>query len=145
MTDPLTNPPAIENNPFATFTDADLKAALNRATRFCVTMGIILSGILAFVVGWRVGVFCLAGMTVSVISLYEWQQLIAFINARLDNQKPPRPTGWVMTMFFLHLGFAATVIYVSLKFSRGKPYALIAGLGLAVLALSIEAVRLIRS
>lgn len=134
-----------ESNPFLNFTDADLKAALRRAMRTCVAMGVILSGILAFVISWRVGASCLAGMLVSVTGIYEWQQLIELVNARLDKQRPPRSTFWVVTMFFLQLGFAALVIYVSLKRSRGSPYGLIAGLGLAMVALTIEAVRLIRS
>jgi hypothetical protein len=145
MTDFPTNPTMTEANPFLNFTDADLKAALRRAMRSCIAMGVILSGVLAFVMGWRVGASCLAGTLVSAISLYQWQQLIAFVNARLDKQKPPRSTAWVVTMFFLHMGFAALVIYVSLRHSSGVPYALIAGLGLAVLALTVEAVRLIRS
>jgi len=37
------------------------------------------------------------------------------------------------------------LLYVSLKFLHGSVYALIAGLALGVVALSIEGVRLIRS
>jgi hypothetical protein len=132
-------------NPFLTFTDADLKATLRRALRSCVAMGMILSGVFGFVSGWRAAIFCVAGTAVSLVGIYEWQQLIDFINARLDKQKPPRSTGRVVTMFVLRMGFAAMVVYVSLKCSRGTPYSLFAGLGLAVVALAIEAVRLTRS
>jgi ATP synthase I chain len=134
-----------EANSFLAFTDADLKAALRRALRTCAAMAVILFGFFAFTGGWRVGLISLGGAVVSFTGIYEWQQLIDFVNARLDNQKPPRSTARVAIMFFLRLGFAAAVVYVSLKCSRGTPYALIAGLGLAVLALTIEAVRLIRS
>jgi hypothetical protein len=134
-----------EANSFLAFTDADLKAALRRALRSCAAMAVILFGVFAFVDGWRVGAVALGGALVSLTGLYEWQQLIEFVNARLDNQKPPRSTARVAIMFFLRLSFAALVVYVSLRCSRGTPYALIAGLGLAVLALTIEAVRLIRS
>jgi uncharacterized membrane protein YidH (DUF202 family) len=134
-----------ETNPLVAFTDADLKAALRRAERFCAAMGIIGAGVFLFVRGWRSAVLCIAGTIVSLVGLYEWQQLVEFVNARLDKQRPPRSTGRVVTMFLLRLIFAAAVIYVSLKCSRGVPYGLITGLGLAVLALTIEALRLIRS
>jgi hypothetical protein len=134
-----------ETNPFLAFTDADLKAALRSAMRTCAAMAVILFGVFAFVDGWRVGAVSLGGSIVSLVGLYEWQQLIEFVNARLDKRKPPRSTARVAIMFFLRLSLAAVVVYVSLKCSRGTPYALIAGLGLAVLALTIEAVRLIRS
>ena len=88
-------------------------------------------GVLNFLSGWRAGVLLLAGALVSATGLYEWQQLIELMNAKLDNQKTPQSTGWVLTMFFLRLGFAAVVIYVSLKCFRGPYYALVAGLGLA--------------
>ena len=134
-----------ETNSFTAFTDADLKAALRRAFRSCIAMGIIGAGAFAFLNGWRSALHCLAGATVSLLGLYEWQQLIDFVNARLDNQKPPRSTARVIFMFLVRLGFAGGVIYGSLKFSRGTPYGLLTGLGLAVIALTIEAVRLIRS
>jgi hypothetical protein len=86
-----------------------------------------------------------AGAVVSMTGLYEWRELIALLNAKLDKQKSSKSTGWVVTMFFLRLGFAALVVYVTLKCSRGSPYALLAGLGLAVFTLTIEAIRLIRS
>src|ERR1700723_1199113 len=110
MTDFPTNPEMTEANPFLNFTDADLKAALRRAMRSCVAMGFILSGILAFVMGWRIGAHTLVGALISLTSLYEWEQLIAYVNARLDHQKPPRSTARVAAMFFVHLIFAATLV-----------------------------------
>jgi hypothetical protein len=127
------------------FTDADLKASLRRALKLTVAMAIFGFGLLTFLMGWKPGVQLLAGAAVSATGLYEWQQLIELVNAKLDQKKPPRSTGWVLTMFFLRLGLAAVVIYVSLKCFRGPFYALVAGLGLAVAALTIEAVRLVRS
>jgi uncharacterized membrane protein YidH (DUF202 family) len=134
-----------ETNSFVNFTDADLKSALQRAVRLCALLGIIAAAIFLIANGWRASVLCLAGTLVSVVGIYEWQQLIEFVNARLDKQKPPRSTVRVVTMFLLRLVFAGAVIYVSLKCLTGTPYALLAGLGLAVLALTVEAVRLIRA
>ena len=134
-----------QTHPIVNFTDADLKLALQRALRTCAALAIVMAGMFEFINGWRPAFFSLAGAVVSLTGLYEWQKLIEFVNARLDKQKPPRSTARVIGMFTLRLGFAAGVVYVSLKCSHGKPYALLAGLGLAVVALTIEAVRLLRS
>jgi hypothetical protein len=134
-----------EANPLLNFSDADLKAALQRALRMTAAMALFGFGLLSLLIGWKTGVQLLAGGFVSATGLYEWQQLIELINAKLDNQKVPRPTGWVVTMFFLRLGMAAGVIYVTLKCLPGPYYALIAGLGLVAVALLIEVARLSRS
>src|ERR1700744_1085686 len=125
MNDFPTTSAMTEANPFLNFTDADLKAALRRAMRTCLAMGLILSGILGFVAGWRIGAHTLIGALISLTSLYEWEQLIAYVNARLDHQKPPRSTLRVAAMFSIHLIFAAMIIYVTLKLSRGIPYGLV--------------------
>lgn len=127
------------------FSDADLKAALRRALKLTAAMAVFGFGLLNFLVGWQAGVLLLAGAVVSGTGLYEWQQLIELMNAKLDNQKTPRSTGWVLTMFFLRLGFAAAVIYVSLRCFRGPYYALVAGLGLVAVALLVEVARQSRS
>ena len=134
-----------ETNPLLNFSDADLKAALRRALRMTAGMAIFGFGLLSLLVGWKTGLQILAGAFVSATGLYEWQQLIDLINAKLDNQIAPRPTGWVVTMFFLRLGVAAAVIYVTLKCLPGPYYALIAGLGLVAVALLVEVARLSRS
>jgi hypothetical protein len=134
-----------EANSLLNFSDADLKTALRRALKMTAAMAVIGFGLLNLLMGWRAGVLLLAGALVSGTGLYEWQQLIELINAKLDQQKPPRPTGWVVMMFFLRLGFAAAVIYVSLKCFRGPYYALVAGLGLMAVALLVEVARQSRS
>jgi hypothetical protein len=131
-----------EANPI---TDADLKASMRRAIRFTAILTIVGFPALAFTAGWQTGALFLAGAVVSVTGLYEWQQLIGLVNAKLDNQQTPRAAGFTLTMFFLRLGFAALVIYVSLRCFHGSLYALVAGLGLAVIALTIEALRFLRS
>lgn len=110
-----------------------------------VAMAVFIYGVLAFVTGWRSGALFLAGAAVSATGIYEWQELISLVNARLDNRKAPRATGFVLSMFFLRLCLALAIIYVSLKCFNGSPYALVAGLGLAVISLIIEALRRLRS
>lgn len=100
---------------------------------------------LLFAFGWQTGALFVAGAVVSATGLYEWQQLIGLMNAKLDNQQTPRSSGFVLAMFFLRLGIAALIIYASLKFLNGSFYALIAGLGVAIVALTAEALRMLRS
>jgi hypothetical protein len=132
-------------NPIFDFTDADLKAALRRAFKITAILGLVLAVVLAIVYGWQTGALLLAGAFISATGLWEWQRLVAFINARLDKQQSSGGAGRVVTMFSLRLLLAGGVLYVSLRCFHGSVYALVAGLGLAVFALTIEAVRLIRS
>ena len=127
------------------FSDADLKATLQRALKLTAAMAVFGFGVLSFLFGWKVGIQLLAGAAVSGTGLYEWQQLIELMNAKLDNKKTPRPTAWVVGMFFIRLAFAAAVIYVTLKCFKGPFYALVAGLGLVALALLVEVGRQSRS
>jgi hypothetical protein len=132
-------------NPIFDFTDADLKAALRRAFQTTVVLGLVLAVVLAIVYGWQTGALLLAGAFVSASGLWEWQRLVAFINGRLDRQQSAGGTGRVVTMFSLRLLLAGGVLYGSLRCFHGSVYALVAGLGLAVFALTVQAVRLIRS
>ncbi|MGB7188544.1 MAG: hypothetical protein WBD10_00265 [Acidobacteriaceae bacterium] len=127
------------------YTDADLRASMRRAMRLIVALGVVGFVALGFSLGWGTGALFAAGAVVSVSGIYEWQQLIGLINAKLDKEKTPRSSGWVLAMFFLRMGFAGLIIYASLRFLDGSLYALLAGLGLAILALTVEALRMVRS
>ncbi len=143
-------------NAFLDFTDAHLKAAMLRALRLVA----ILTGIgfvaLLVTLGWQTAMLLLAGALVSASGLWEWQKLIGVINARLDaqpenaqgaNPAPPSGPGSVRVVlgFFLRLVIAGLILYGSLRCFHGSVYALVGGLGLAALALAVEAVRLVRS
>ncbi len=130
--------------PIFDFTDADLKAALRRAFKVTAILGVVLAVVLAFVYGWQTGALLLAGTIISATGLWEWQRLVAFINARLDNQKAAG-TGRVLTTFLLRLLLAGGILYGSLRCLHGSVYALVAGLVLGIFALTLEAVRMIRS
>src|ERR1700739_4478339 len=134
-----------ETNSSMNYTDAALKASMSRAMRATAILAVVGAVALTLAAGWQTAALFLAGAVVSVTGLYEWQQLIAVINAKLDNEKTPRATGFTLTMFFLRLGIAGLIIYASLRCFHGSLYALLAGLGLAVLALSVEALRMLRS
>jgi hypothetical protein len=130
--------------PIFDFSDADLKAALRRALKITAILGVALAVVLTFVYGWQTGLLLLAGAIISATGLWEWQRLVAFINARLDNQKTTG-AGRVLSTFFLRLLLAGGILYVSLKCLHGSVYALVAGLALGIFALTVEAVRMIRS
>jgi len=131
-------------NSLLNFTDADLRASMRRAMLFTAVCAVVGFVGLGFSLGWQTGALFVAGAVVSATGLYEWQQLIGIINAKLDNEKTPKSSGFVLAMFFLRLGIAALIIYASLRFLNGSLYALLAGLGLAILALTVETVRMLR-
>ena len=132
------------SHPLFDFTDADLKAALRRALMLTAGLGIALTVIVTVVYGWQTGLLLLAGAVISATGLWEWQRLVAFINAKLDNQKSAG-TGRVISSFILRLLFAGGVLYVSLKCLHGSVYALVGGLALGIFALTVETLRMLRS
>lgn len=127
------------------FSDADLKAAMRRAMQFTAILAVMGFLALTALLDWQTGALFVAGAIVSATGLYEWQRLIGVINAKLDHQQTPRSSGFVVAMFFLRLGIAALIIYASLRCFHGSLYALAAGLGLAIVALTVEALRMLRS
>ncbi len=134
-----------EENPFLTFTDADLSAALFRAVRNIGWMALVGISIIWIISGWQSAVFFLVGAAISAGGIYESRRLIRVVNAKLDKQRSPSSTGLVIAMFLLRLFIAGSVLYVSLRWLNGAVYSIIAGLALAVVALSIEAVLLTRN
>ncbi len=136
-------------NPFLEFTDAHLKAAMLRALRLVAGLTAIAFVALWVTAGWQTAMLLLAGALVSASGLWEWQKLIAVINARLDSAQAPggrgRGAAGVVLGFFLRLVIAGAVLYGSLRCFHGSVYALVGGLGLAAFALAVEAVRLVRS
>lgn len=103
--------------PIFDFTDADLKAALRRAFKVTAIVGIVLAVLLAIVYGWQTGMLLLAGTVISATGLWEWQRLVAFINAKLDRQQaadaPQTPgAARILTTFFLRLVLAGAYFMV---------------------------------
>ncbi len=115
-----------------------------RSMRLVGVLSLALASILLLTSGWQTAVLLLIGAAISVSSLWEWQKLMVVIMAKLDNQQHVG-SARVIVGFLLRLAIAAAVLYVSLKSLHGSVYALLGGLLLAVIALSIEAARLVRS
>ena len=126
------------------FTDAHLRRAMLRSMRVVGVLSLALASVLLLTSGWQTAVLLLVGAGISVSSLWEWQKLMVVIMAKLDNQQHVG-SGRVILGFLLRLAVAAAVLYGSLKSLHGSVYALLGGLLLAVIALSIEAARLVRS
>jgi hypothetical protein len=126
-------------------TDADLHAVLDRSLRTVLILAVLLFAVFTWKLGWQSGLLELAGAAISYTGIREWRSLTRSVFSKLDNQQPAQPVSRTLTMFFLRLGLVGVILYVSLRCLHGTVYALVAGIGLAVVALTIEAVRLLRS
>ncbi len=133
-----------ESHPIVDLTFADLDAMLRRALRNTLILGAIAALMAGIGGGWPSGALLAVGALISAASIWEWRRLARVINARLDKQKTPASTPVVVLFFVLRLTVFAGVIYGSLKCFHGSIVALLFGLGLAVLAIAWEALRLLR-
>ena len=142
-----------DTNSLAALTDAGLDALLKRALLITLILGTLASLILWKAAGWRNAAMLATGMTISAASIHEWRRLVRIINHHFDRAHrdqqtgqpaPPRDTVLAAVFFLFRLAIFAGAIYGSLKCFRGSVVALLCGLGLAVLAMLWEAVRLLR-
>ncbi len=95
--------------------------------------------------GWQSGLLVVIGAVISAASLWEWLRLMTAMNAQMDGGMAARPMGLILTGFFLRLGVTVVVLYASLKYLHGTPLGLAAGLGLGVVSLTVEALKLLKN
>ncbi len=133
-----------EIHPLVALTDEGLAAMLKRAIRNTLMLGLACALVLLIASGWRNAAMLATGAAISAASILEWQRLIRLINAKLDKQRTPRSGVMVAIFFVLRLTVFAAVIYGSLKCFQGSVIALLCGLGLAVVVMVWEALRLLR-
>lgn len=133
-----------ETHSLANLTDEGLQALLKRAIRITVIVGALAALVLWKASGWRDAAMMATGAAISAASILEWRRLICFLNSKLEKQQAPRGAVVSAVLFVLRLGVFGGAIYGSLKCFRGSVVALLCGLGLAVLAMLWEAVRLLR-
>jgi hypothetical protein len=133
-----------ESHPIVDLTQQDLDAMLHRAMRNTLILGLVAALAVLIGGGWRNGAMLAVGAAISAASIWEWQRLVRVINARMDKQKTPASAPVVVLFFVLRLTVFAGVIYVSLKCIHGSVVALLFGLGLAVLTIGWESIRLLR-
>ncbi len=131
------------------FSDQDLRLVLNRALRNVAIALAIGIPVIWIAWGWRSMLLFLVGGAIAATGILEWRQLMTAVMERLDlastsSQGNPKPLGGVLFWFFIRIAAAAGLLYVSLRSLDGKVAALLIGLALALAALFIEALRLIR-
>ncbi len=131
-------------------TDSDLRNIMLSSMRLTAVLALLAAAAFAWRFNWQSGILLVIGAVISTASLWEWLRLTTAMNAVMDakpNGAPaPRPlsTGLIPITFIVRIGLTLGVLYVSLKYLHGTPFALAAGLGLGVISLSIEAFRLLK-
>jgi hypothetical protein len=129
----------------ASFNEGDVRAVLVRTIRLLAVLAAVGMVLVGFKLGWRSSVLLLVGAAISATGLWEWMRLMSAIMERVDGAVTVRPMGMVLTGFFLRMGLTIAVLYVSLKFLHGSVIALAFGLGLGIVALIFEVIKLARS
>ena len=129
----------------AGLTDEDVRRTMMRALRLLAILAVVGVGLAWWKLGWQSAALLAVGAGISASGLWEWTRLMTVVISRMDAGLEPRPVGTVLVGFFLRLGVALVALYVSLRYLDGSVYALVAGLALGMVALTIEALRLVRS
>ena len=127
------------------YTDADFKRTIWSALRLLVIVTVVASPLVWWKAGWPSAVLLIVGALISGSGLFEWLRLMSAVMVRMDDGQTARPMTMVLVGFFLRLGGAVVLLYVSLKYLNGSVYALAAGLALGVFALAVEGLRLMKA
>ncbi len=129
-------------------TDLDVRNTMLASIRLLAIFSVIAAALFWWKAGWQSAVLLVVGALISSTSLWEWLRLMTAINQRMDAGLKPgekaSPMGLILFGFFSRLGLTVVVLYVSLKYLHGTVFALAAGLGLGLLSLTIEALRLMK-
>ena len=134
----------------AGLTDEDAKRTILRAIRLTAIVTAVGIPLLWWKLGWQSGAYLVVGAAISASGLYEWLRLMTAVMRRMDvpaeggEPAKVRPIAPILLGFFLRMGLAVVVLYAILKSLDGSVYALAGGLLLGVIALSIEAFRMMR-
>ena len=132
-------------NALKNYSDEDVRRTVMNALRLVIIATAIGIPLVWWKFGWSTALLLVVGAAISGSGLWEWRKLMTSMMAYMDAGGEAKPIGPVLVGFFLRLGLAIAVLYVSLKFLDGSVYALAVGLGLGVLALTIEALRLVKA
>ncbi len=143
---------ALEDAALGNFSDADAAAVIVRAVRIVALLAVVGAAIAAWRAGWQSAVLLLIGAGISASGLWEWRRLMAALMVRMEplpgehlaGAKRPN-IGFALTGFFLRLFAVLIVLYVSLKYLHGSAIALVVGIAMGVVALTIEGLRLLRN
>ena len=125
--------------------DVDVGVTIGRALRVLGGLAVVGAGVCWWKAGWASAVLLLVGAAISGSGLWEWSRLMTAVMARMEAGAKARPMGGVVAGFVVRMGLTLVVLYVSLRYLHGSVYALAAGLGLGVLSLTIEGLRLLKA
>ena len=132
----------------AGLSDNDLRQTMLAAMRLLVILAFVATLLFWWKLGWQSAVLLLIGAAISAASLWEWMRLITLMNNAMDataaGGSAARPMGLTIAGFFLRIGLTVGVLYVSLKYLNGTAFALLAGIGLGLFSLMVEALRLLK-
>lgn len=137
-------------------TDQDATRTIVRALRLLAIMTVVAAPVVAWKMGWQSGALLVVGAAISAAGLWKWLRLMSVVIARMDVSETDastgesipgqsKPLGNVLLGFFGTLGLMLVVLYGSLKLLDGSVYALFAGLGMGIVALTVEALRLVKA
>ncbi len=124
--------------------DADFKRTMLAALKLLAVLSVAAMALFWWKSGWQSAALLLVGAAISGSSLWEWLRLMTAVMDRMDAGSKARPMGMVLVGFFLRLGLSLVMLYVSLRYLHGSILALAVGLGLGVLSLSVEGIRLMK-
>jgi len=141
-----------EDSQFAGMTDADFRRIILGSIRLTAILVAVGVPLVWWKLGWPSAVYLVVGGAISASGLYEWLRLMTALMHRMGVAVPSADAepvkvplmGPVLVGFFMRMGIALVVLYVSLKTLDGSVYALGAGLLLGVFTLSVEAFRTMR-
>ena len=128
--------------PVLALSEDEVRRTLKRALWLAGGAVVVLTPVLWVWQGWRTWLVFLIGALISATGVFEYLQLLSAMMSRMEEGRQPTPLGRVTVMFFLRLLGAAGLLYVSLKVLRGSVYALLGGLAVCLIALTIESIRL---
>ncbi|MGC9197348.1 MAG: ATP synthase subunit I [Acidobacteriaceae bacterium] len=130
---------------FEEFTDADVQSMLVRALRLLGVLTVLGMFLAWWKMGWKSSLLLLLGSVISGSGLWEWMRLIRAVLERMEAGRTPKPIARVLIGFFLRLAAAIAVLYISVKYLNGSVAALAVGLGLGIVSLASEAIRMARA
>ena len=127
------------------FSDDDARRTVLGALRLMMFLCAFGLAIAWWRAGWQSAALLVIGAAISGSGVWELYRVMGAMMARMDAGATPQPMGRVMIGFFLRLGLSVLALYASLRYLHGSVFALAAGLALGVIALTIQALRLVKA